>query len=179
MGWKKPRCEETRNGGVLEHAAACMKQGKIDKASISLSFALALDRAFANERMNPPSDHLPPSRSAPLLSLFLPPHFCYYYLYCACGIKGGACWCKTSLSYEAGEGGAERSDRRGACWTSSDTRTRNLSLMVSSILVYSMLVIRWCSCVLALALLRFFLIFLILSVWPPPSPSLRHESWFA
>lgn len=64
--------------------------------------------------------------------------------------------CKTSLSYEAGDSGAERSDRRGACWTSSDTRTRNLSLMVSPILVYSMLVIRWCSYALVLVFPSFF-----------------------
>ncbi|KAL6810856.1 hypothetical protein GGI42DRAFT_199730 [Trichoderma sp. SZMC 28013] len=33
-------------------------------------------------------------------------------------------------SYEAGEGGAERSDRRGACWTSSDTRRGILTLVL-------------------------------------------------
>lgn len=34
-------------------------------------------------------------------------------------------------SYEAGEGGAERSDRRGACWTSSDTRRGILNSCVA------------------------------------------------
>lgn len=58
---------------------------------------------------------------------------------------------QTSPSHEAGEGGAERSDRRGACWTSSDTRTRNLSLMVSPIFVCVQVcvcfVVRWYWCV--------------------------------
>ncbi|KAL6823789.1 hypothetical protein V8C40DRAFT_24151 [Trichoderma camerunense] len=40
-------------------------------------------------------------------------------------------WVFCEKSYEAGEGGAERSDRRGACWTSSDTRRGILNSCVA------------------------------------------------
>lgn len=92
---------------------------------------------------------------------------CVQFLFYVQGERRGGVFFQASPSHEAGEGGAERSDRRGACWTSSDTRTRNLSLMVSPIaqvcFVARWLLVRWPLLVLVLGLL--IAVFLPLSIF--------------